>query len=97
LLFSFLWTPGNIESILYGLIEKLKLDFGLFRWRLGNQRWNQQAEFSSALAASNKLTSATAVIEASAIALLSVPKRLVIIHNAASHRYQQSREGRVCS
>jgi hypothetical protein len=54
----------------------------IVRWRHGNQRWNQQAEFSSVLAASSKSSSAVAVIEANVTALLIVPKLLAIIHNA---------------
>jgi hypothetical protein len=54
----------------------------IFRWRHGNQRWNQQDEFSSVLAASSKSSSAVAVIEVSVTALLIVPKLLAIIHNA---------------
>ncbi|MDD2658015.1 MAG: hypothetical protein PHD04_05240 [Candidatus Pacebacteria bacterium] len=54
----------------------------IFRWHQGNQRWNQQAVFSSVLAASSKSSSAAAVIEASVTALLIVPKLPAIIHNA---------------
>jgi hypothetical protein len=63
------------------VFHKLKV-LSIFRWRHGNQRWNQQAEFSSVFAASSKSSSAAAVIEASVTALLIVPKRPAIIHNA---------------
>jgi hypothetical protein len=46
----------------------------------GNQRWNQQAESSSAFSAPSKSSSAASVIEASATAQLVVPKWLALMH-----------------
>jgi hypothetical protein len=54
----------------------------IFRWRQGNQRWNQQAESSRVFTALSRSSSAAAVIEVSVTALLIVPKLPAIIHNA---------------
>jgi hypothetical protein len=74
-------APHCTETSAGKVFHKLKA-VSIFRWRHGNQRWNQQAEFSSVLAASSKSSSVAAVIEASVTALLNVPKLLATIHNA---------------
>jgi hypothetical protein len=63
--------PHTVLKTSAGKVFHILKAVSITRW-LGNQRWNQQAEFSSVFSARNKSSSAVYVIVASVIAPLIV-------------------------
>lgn len=72
---------------------------GLFlsiaHWRNGNRQWNLPADSSFAIAAEPRSSSAAAVIGARSIAPLAAQAARRACVQAAGHRYQKSRRGRL--